>query len=484
MPRQRYTRDDLRNAIQEQFIPAYQKTLPKWFGIIGDAQNRVYVSNRPGYIWVYRDGETSDTAQPVYNQRIQPKLHLPVIVGYPQEEPNREQVLAIDSTNIIQTDGDYGWSGYPDKVQSHAQQHQPNGKDPVYIDHGQLLDGWVRQTVPQSASIYINSMIYTDADGCRVFADGQSYEGVLSGKPSATNSALYAMLYRDPSACLQVAYGASFNRDNPVNISTAAPSVSKGIMTYAYIYLRDTDTKIAQPDIYNRYKNVYESIPWTSGSFATILSSSAYIDSIVASQVDSTTATFGTSGVSGASFNASGALSLSGEARFVDDIRVPVTSTKTGPTDAPTFTTFKSSASTGVYDYAFAGNKDEELFFTMQVPHSYASGTIFKPHVHWSKSTSCDGSVAWGLEFTFTSIGCEFGPTQTLIGAGSSTASHNHEFTSIGSISGSDIHTSAMLVGRVFRQSSASEDDYSDDAYLHEIDFHFYSDKHGTDVLY
>jgi hypothetical protein len=84
-----------------------------------------------------------------------------------------------------------------------------------------------------------------------------------------------------------------------------------------------------------------------------------------------------------------GTLEFHGKATVWDDYVVPFTSVKIrNETEDPSFAEFQpsSSTSTGVYGYTFDKDDIEEVFFTIQMPHSWA-GTAIHPHIHWSPST-------------------------------------------------------------------------------------------------
>ena len=174
---------------------------------------------------------------------------------------------------------------------------------------------------------------------------------------------------------------------------------------------------------------------------------------------------------------ADGHLTLEGEATVWEDLRVPVTATNVGPVRAPGFAQFRDdgAASTGVFAYFFSNLIEEELHFSVQMPHSWLEGSDIYPHVHWSPGPITDGGdVVWGLEYTWASIDAVFGET-TLITqvAAAGVVAYKHLRPSFSAIDGTGETHSSMLICRVYRDVGDGNDTFADDAVLLEIDFHY-----------
>jgi len=183
--------------------------------------------------------------------------------------------------------------------------------------------------------------------------------------------------------------------------------------------------------------------------------------------------------------------------RYWDDERVPVTATRQGAARQPGFAKLYDDgggpASTGVYAYYFDKATEEELFFTMQLPHAWAQGTDIECHVHWVPPVAggAGHDVSWGLEYTWASIGSTYGNTTIIYGdtnhlADDPLVQDKHYLTELGTISGSGHTMSSMLICRVFRDatSTGGTDDYDNDACLLEIDFHIQKDSWGSTLEY
>lgn len=183
---------------------------------------------------------------------------------------------------------------------------------------------------------------------------------------------------------------------------------------------------------------------------------------------------------------------LNGGATRWEDLRIPITATKTGGSKDPGFTLFKNDggASQGVFCYWFDPNNEEELYFVAQVPHAWKLESTLYPHVHWTPKTTADGTpanqkVKWGLEYALAKIGGTFGNTQFVYGTNhfpedANVVAGKHYLTALSSISMSGIDgVSPMLICRIFRMAADGADTYEHDAGLLEFDFHFEVDTPG-----
>jgi hypothetical protein len=168
-----------------------------------------------------------------------------------------------------------------------------------------------------------------------------------------------------------------------------------------------------------------------------------------------------------------------------DDIRVPMTSTTRQSSDAPTFSRFKDNGagSQGVFLFFFANNREEELYFTVQMPHSYEEGSTLYPHVHFVTNSAVAGDVTWGLEYTWANVNDNFGNT-TLITSSITIPANtgNKQYVmDIGTgIVGTGKLISSMLICRVYRPS----DTYNASVGLIEIDFHYQMCGMGSGTQY
>lgn len=192
-----------------------------------------------------------------------------------------------------------------------------------------------------------------------------------------------------------------------------------------------------------------------------------------------------------------GTLLMVGDAKVYEDLRIPITSTKTGGSKDPQFTVFKTDGlgSQGVFLYWFDKATEEELYFICQMPHSWDGGAI-EPHIHWTPSTNADGNpvaqkVVWGLEYSWANIGSLFGDTSIIteeahLPLDANVVAGKHYITSLPLITPTADQNglSSILACRVFRDATAVADTYEHDVGLIEIDFHFALDTLGSRQLY
>ena len=181
-----------------------------------------------------------------------------------------------------------------------------------------------------------------------------------------------------------------------------------------------------------------------------------------------------------------GTLTLNNEATVFEDLCVPVTSTKKGDSKMPGFDKYTDdgSSSQGLYTFQFDKDNEEELYFTVQMPHSWKVGSEIFPHIHWIAPTDLGTTnVEWGLEYTWSSVGQTFG-SSTIITSNTPidyclpVTADKHVITDLPSISGAGQEISSMLICRVFRK--AGSDTYPNDAFMLEIDFHYERDALGS----
>jgi hypothetical protein len=161
-----------------------------------------------------------------------------------------------------------------------------------------------------------------------------------------------------------------------------------------------------------------------------------------------------------------------------EDLRVPVTSTARQGSNDPSFSRFRTNGagSQGVFLYYFSSTVEEELYFTVQLPHSYDEGTNLEPHVHFICSTTgATGTVVWGLEYTWSNVLEVFGNTTLITGTATvgPTDTNRHLICELPTMDGTGKKLSSMIICRVYRASTSPSDTLNTEAGLMEIDFHY-----------
>ena len=181
-----------------------------------------------------------------------------------------------------------------------------------------------------------------------------------------------------------------------------------------------------------------------------------------------------------------GSLSYKGEATRWEDLKVNVSLLETKGIDGPGVNDIiDTGAGPGLYIYWFDKDKEEELFFTVQMPHGWLEGSDIKPHVHWV-ANSGTGNVEWALEYTWANVNSFFNTTTSNVTGYtpiSDYADYKHMLTSLGDMNGSDKTLSSIIICRIFRKATSGNDSFSADAGLLQIDFHYQIDSDGSNEV-
>ena len=162
-----------------------------------------------------------------------------------------------------------------------------------------------------------------------------------------------------------------------------------------------------------------------------------------------------------------------------DDLRFPAQGIDvTGPTGPPSV-----SAVDGTL--LFAAGANDQIAVIAQMPHSWKEGSVIVPHVHWSKSTSAAGTVAWLCEYTMANPGDTFPAfqtlateTETVAGTPDEDTADQHLITSFGELDMTGMEISCIIKIKITRD--VSEDTYAADAKLLEFDIHYQIDAFGS----
>lgn len=200
--------------------------------------------------------------------------------------------------------------------------------------------------------------------------------------------------------------------------------------------------------------------------------------------------------------SAAGHQTMVGAATAWDDLRVEPVARTTGA-NAPTFEQWydNGSGSRGVYLYSFddaVGGSEKEVFFSMQMPHSWNGGNI-ELHVHWVGAVNDTAAAPrWGLERIWRDVGETYsnsgrvysdGKNYTAAGDDANITAHKHyisKFTALTPGTTAD-DISSVLIGRLFRDSADAGDTYNAAGAkcgLLYIDAHFQLNSLGSNEEY
>jgi hypothetical protein len=189
----------------------------------------------------------------------------------------------------------------------------------------------------------------------------------------------------------------------------------------------------------------------------------------------------GTDGVDGLVY-----IEKSDQSGFWDDLRIVPGAFQFAGVSDPTLSSWQptgAGATFKVYEF----DNGDEVFFTVQIPHSYKEGTNLRAHVHWTpraRGVAENGNtVFWRLDYSLANIDANFpaSTTQNLHDTCNG-VNERHEVTDSQSISGTGVTISAMLVCRLYR---AAGDTWATNTagnrpVLLEVDFHFETNSNGS----
>lgn len=143
-------------------------------------------------------------------------------------------------------------------------------------------------------------------------------------------------------------------------------------------------------------------------------------------------------------------------------------------------------ASTGLFLFDSAAT--ETIFGIAQMPHAWEEGSIIRPHVHWTKTTSAAGNVLWQLEYEIADTGDVLPFTyassissSTPASADNNTAGENI-ITSLGDIDMDGYKGSSVLLWKLSRVGGDAADTYAADARILEFDIHYEVDSFGSEL--
>ncbi len=160
-----------------------------------------------------------------------------------------------------------------------------------------------------------------------------------------------------------------------------------------------------------------------------------------------------------------------------DDQQVVIGATKLAGVSDPTWTAYKGS-----YVLSFAKNADNILYFTAQLTHKYQEGEDILFHIHTAHADADAGNSRWHLTASAASVNEDF-PAETTYSVthASPSDADKHEAFTIGTISGTGLKISDVLLCSLQREGTdAVNDTYDDWIHLVAADFHVPCDTPGS----
>ena len=175
-----------------------------------------------------------------------------------------------------------------------------------------------------------------------------------------------------------------------------------------------------------------------------------------------------------------------------DDLRVPASSTSVGVANVPAFQkNFDNGAgSVGLFQMSFSASARNDVFFEMQLPHSYEEGSDINLHAHYILLNNNVGNIVWELEVLYGNIGSDFASPTTLVTPITVTTpgvAGRHMVTDLTTIiggAGLPGHStiSAFILGRLSRLGNAGGDTYTGECALLGIDAHLRLNTLGSEL--
>jgi hypothetical protein len=137
--------------------------------------------------------------------------------------------------------------------------------------------------------------------------------------------------------------------------------------------------------------------------------------------------------------------------------------------------------------YCFNNNQDDTGYASVQLSHRYKQATGIRPHVHWCETatTSAGTNVVFELAYSWANINGEFPAFQTLLTTNSITGTNwFHQMSVFSEIDGTGKNISSIFAFRIRRlASSATADDYDQNAAFLGFDIHYQIDSPGSDAV-
>ena len=179
-------------------------------------------------------------------------------------------------------------------------------------------------------------------------------------------------------------------------------------------------------------------------------------------------------------FGADGTLKFVGDATVWDDLRTPVNNIKVPAFKNPAWGAFSVGQALYFTDQAVEGNQ-EEVYFTLQMPHSWKEGsTQLGPRIHVSSTGDDPGAIYWGLEYSWANIFYTFSTGNIIYATQASMVNNSQQLVKFTDISGAGKNISSVLMCRLFRASASSWDTSSGDGILLEFDMNYEIDTVGS----
>ncbi len=178
----------------------------------------------------------------------------------------------------------------------------------------------------------------------------------------------------------------------------------------------------------------------------------------------------GTPGTNYSKIEADGSLEFNGSSTVWEDVRVALITRGSGGTN-PTYSQMQGT----LYAYKFSGVNINNVYFEIQMPHSWKEGTTIYPHVHWAPNGTSTSNVTWAMDYEWKNINETFAGTVSTISTSVAACgvTGQQQITNIGAtgITEADKKISSILMVRLYRSGDA--DPNTEDCFLLAFDIHY-----------
>jgi len=175
---------------------------------------------------------------------------------------------------------------------------------------------------------------------------------------------------------------------------------------------------------------------------------------------------------------------LYGDGTYWGDVLVPLTNAKQAGVNDPDFNAFQGS--TRAYEFQDNGlSQQDEIYFTVQLPHSYKLNSEFSGHLHLSPDSNNSGVGNFSLECSFADTNGNF--TNYPLHYAITNISNNTRYENyMVGFNGNYSCTDMSCIGNceLERQSDSAIDDYPTGIFVHAVDFHIEMDSLGSNTEY
>lgn len=177
-----------------------------------------------------------------------------------------------------------------------------------------------------------------------------------------------------------------------------------------------------------------------------------------------------------------------------DDLRTPGHAVRASGGSPPDLVAgFGGNASLYSLQFNGAGSTVEEVFFDIQMPHTWKQGSVIYPHVHFSPTSTntadtVSRTVRFVLDYTWVNVNDAFGVVSSVEMTKAfipNDALWQHLIASNATgIDGTGKNISSVLKCRLYRDPGNAADTYPQDVALNSFDIHFQVDSLGSTLEY